>query len=933
MMLAILKHEKEVGRLLTRSSKDGNFNFQQLHVIEEAKRDVCVIELSEVIAELEKSLRQFKRPQKMSTCDGGALIICDDWSSNLYIAMSLTEEIEEYLRAWYTSRCGEVGNVDVTSQSFLVTGFPAGMSSDKIQIALQRTKSGGGEVECIHPVGALNHCAIAIFADSHVANNLKKRGKFVSDKFPDVVFNIKALTDLGDLGGIQVKGLKEYPTNEQTKDRLTINLQRNEGGDVDDIIYPFGSSEDIAFVKFEDDTDRFLQKEKIIAKEGATLHFKKVLSFVKCFKKAVILEVSDVVHQIPKINEVLKKQEGVKWTRISNNKYLFYTEDCMKEFKSIVEQGIMNKQLDPTGSPYRQHDVKHPPMNDTCGYSDDRTSLDYSMAGKGAESEDMDLNAIKHLPIHDTFGYSNETMAWNSPMELEGEFFSTESFGEEMQSGRSNFESIINDLEYTLLNGTKLIIRHGDITDEDVDVIVNAANCSLTHSEGVALAIAKKAGPDIQDESYDSLQVKGRNLFVTEFEVTAGYKLKARHVIHAVGPDKHEYDFSKKLYETFYHCLDCANSQLNARTIALPLISSGISGGDVQVCAEVLSSALFSFQEESRPYLKEIRIVSNLLDVSLTIQDTFKGLIDSNRLATENHTSEFAETKSMESKQKLQKHEHNLTSISHDLLCCSCKTPAPSLEKLKCNHTICERCLSTITKNPGRKKCPECKKTIANRQQESFNEKLNEDLNGDMKSSFKEESKSHSSPQEAKETCVICLEDLDDDDVKELPCKHKFCHGCIDQAFKVKPVCPSCGMICGQMKGDQPPGTMTTTHQRWDLPGYAGQGTIEINYRIPSGTQTKAHPSPGRRFQGTHRTAYLPNNNEGKHIEKLLRRAFNAQLIFTVGTSTTSGSSNVVTWNDIHHKTNSHGGPDNYGYPDPTYLKRVKSELSAKGIE
>ena len=41
----------------------------------------------------------------------------------------------------------------------------------------------------------------------------------------------------------------------------------------------------------------------------------------------------------------------------------------------------------------------------------------------------------------------------------------------------------------------------------------------------------------------------------------------------------------------------------------------------------------------------------------------------------------------------------------------------------------------------------------------------------------------------------------------------------------------------------------------------------------------------------------------------LLKRAFDAQLIFTVGTSVTTGQSDVVTWNDIHHKTNTHGGP------------------------
>ncbi|XP_016087098.1 E3 ubiquitin-protein ligase DTX3L-like, partial [Sinocyclocheilus grahami] len=114
---------------------------------------------------------------------------------------------------------------------------------------------------------------------------------------------------------------------------------------------------------------------------------------------------------------------------------------------------------------------------------------------------------------------------------------------------------------------------------------------------------------------------------------------------------------------------------------------------------------------------------------------------------------------------------------------------------------------------------------------------------------------------------------------------------------------------------------------------YPQCGTIEIYYDISSGIQTKRHPNPGNIFHGTSRHAYLPDNREGNEVLALLQRAFDQKLIFTVGTSTTSGLENAVTWNDIHHKTNTHGGPQNYGYPDPDYLKRVKDELKAKGIE
>ncbi|XP_041529181.1 E3 ubiquitin-protein ligase DTX3L isoform X2 [Microtus oregoni] len=137
----------------------------------------------------------------------------------------------------------------------------------------------------------------------------------------------------------------------------------------------------------------------------------------------------------------------------------------------------------------------------------------------------------------------------------------------------------------------------------------------------------------------------------------------------------------------------------------------------------------------------------------------------------------------------------------------------------------------------------------------------------------------------------------------------------------------------GIQKGNQPKGVMTFSTSRRSLPGYADCGTIEIQYIIESGIQTDEHPNPGKPYIGTQRTAYLPDNQEGRHVLDLLQKAFKNRLIFTVGDSRVSGMSDVVTWNDIHHKTNMFGGPGNFGYPDPHYLTRVKEELKAKGIE
>ncbi|NXA09459.1 DTX3L ligase, partial [Sapayoa aenigma] len=180
--------------------------------------------------------------------------------------------------------------------------------------------------------------------------------------------------------------------------------------------------------------------------------------------------------------------------------------------------------------------------------------------------------------------------------------------------------------------------------------------------------------------------------------------------------------------------------------------------------------------------------------------------------------------------------------------------------------------------------------------------------------------------------CPICMDRITDKEILT-KCKHAFCKICIDQAMAYKQVCPLCNTIYGLVKGDQPAGTMSTRKWGSSLPGYDNCGTIVIEYFMEGGFQTRNHPNPGQGYGPTYRKAYLPDNEEGREILELLRRAFNQKLIFTVGQSRTTGAQGVITWNDIHHKTSTNGGPANFGYPDPDYLQRVRSELKAKGIE
>ncbi|XP_014893059.1 E3 ubiquitin-protein ligase DTX3L-like [Poecilia latipinna] len=180
--------------------------------------------------------------------------------------------------------------------------------------------------------------------------------------------------------------------------------------------------------------------------------------------------------------------------------------------------------------------------------------------------------------------------------------------------------------------------------------------------------------------------------------------------------------------------------------------------------------------------------------------------------------------------------------------------------------------------------------------------------------------------------CPICLDRLIKQ--KQLRCKHTFCDECLQASLKhIGPMCPVCKDVFGVMEGDQPDGVMTWSSDSSSLPGFSGCGCIVITYTFPSGKQAEKHPNPGQPYQGTNRTAYLPDNEEGQEVLKLLKKAFDQKMIFTVGTSRTSGLDNQVIWNDISHKTSKTGGPQRYGYPDPDYLRKVKEDLKAKGIE
>ncbi|XP_041640878.1 E3 ubiquitin-protein ligase DTX4-like isoform X2 [Cheilinus undulatus] len=146
--------------------------------------------------------------------------------------------------------------------------------------------------------------------------------------------------------------------------------------------------------------------------------------------------------------------------------------------------------------------------------------------------------------------------------------------------------------------------------------------------------------------------------------------------------------------------------------------------------------------------------------------------------------------------------------------------------------------------------------------------------------------------------------------------------------------CPTCKTIYGVKTGNQPAGKMEYHVIPHSLPGHPDCKTIRIIYNIPPGIQGPEHPNPGKPFtaRGFPRHCYLPDSEKGRKVLRLLLVAWDRRLIFSVGTSNTTGESDTVIWNEVHHKTEFGSNLTGHGFPDPGHLDNVLEELRAQGI-
>ncbi len=163
-----------------------------------------------------------------------------------------------------------------------------------------------------------------------------------------------------------------------------------------------------------------------------------------------------------------------------------------------------------------------------------------------------------------------------------------------------------------LFKDAEIEIVTGDITKEETDAIVNAANSHLAHGGGVAGAIVRAGGYEIQRES-DEYVSKHGPVPTGEVAVTGAGNLKAKYVIHAVGPVWRggKENEEELLYRAVYNSLRKAQ-ELGLESISLPAISMGIFGFPIDRGTRILLKAIKDFLENGGK-LRLIRVV-NLQD-------------------------------------------------------------------------------------------------------------------------------------------------------------------------------------------------------------------------------------------------------------------------------------------------------------------------------
>jgi len=172
----------------------------------------------------------------------------------------------------------------------------------------------------------------------------------------------------------------------------------------------------------------------------------------------------------------------------------------------------------------------------------------------------------------------------------------------------------------TRVNKRRLFLMQGDITLADCEAIVNAANNYLKHGGGVAGAIVRRGGAVIQEESDAMGYVQTGQAVITD-----GGNLKARYVIHAVGPRQGEGNEDQKLQAATRSVLRIVGER-KIKSVAFPAISTGIFGYSVEKCARIMLKENLDFLRDYADPLDVYFYLYNTADYTV-FYNTLSGLM------------------------------------------------------------------------------------------------------------------------------------------------------------------------------------------------------------------------------------------------------------------------------------------------------------------
>ncbi|NXX53425.1 PAR14 polymerase, partial [Scopus umbretta] len=182
------------------------------------------------------------------------------------------------------------------------------------------------------------------------------------------------------------------------------------------------------------------------------------------------------------------------------------------------------------------------------------------------------------------------------------------------------------------IGGVVVAVYKGNLCTHPVDVVVNASNEDLKHIGGLAEALLKAAGPELQEECNELVRSNG-SLHPGCAVITGAGKLPCKNVIHAVGPRWRKDEAEKCVYllrKTVKKSLQLAETY-NHRSIALPAISGGIFGFPLELCTYSIVSSIRETLEESMgdSSLKEVHLVdiaqNNIQAFSKALREVFSG--------------------------------------------------------------------------------------------------------------------------------------------------------------------------------------------------------------------------------------------------------------------------------------------------------------------